>query len=289
MTNTTLGTTKGSGRGRMLNPSMEDRPSGGAAMDIGDPGQAPAVKGGVVKSARRVLEVFEYFDRVRRSASLMEISRDLEYPQSSTTELLKSLEHLGYLGYDPHTRQYMLTHRVSLLGSWMQNHHMPHDTILAMMEDLGEQCHETIILAEQAGTVVRYIYVVPSRKAMRLHVGPGTVRPVARSGVGLMFLANETPERVRQLLKRINAERAASEPIIGQAEFTDTLAAIRADGFHVFTKGVNEGAGTVSMMLPHTEGFPPLALAIGGLADSIAKNRESLITMMRTATARYLA
>lgn len=246
-------------------------------------------KTSVVKSARRVLEVFEYFDRERRAASVMEIARDLAYPQSSTTELLRSLEYLGYLSYDPYARQYLPTHRVTLLGSWMQNRDVSHDAILAMMEDLGEQCHETIILAEPAGANVRYIYVVPSRKAMRLHVGPGTIRPLARSGVGLLFLANSAPERVAQLLKRINAERRRDSPIISAAELEQSFATIREQGYHLFTNGVNEGAGTVSIMLPQPDGSPPLALAIGGLADSIAKNSASLVKLMRASVARYLA
>lgn len=241
-----------------------------------------------MKSAARVLEVFEYFDRVRRPASLMEIARALDYPQSSTTELLKSLEHLGYLSYDPHLRQYMLTHRVGLLGSWVQNIHQSFTPILTLMEELGERSRETIILAEQSGTIVRYIYVVPSRKEMRLHVGPGTVRPVVRSGVGLVFLAHYPPERVREILKRVNADRARGEAAIDYATLSEKLKKIRADGYHLLTHGVNVGAGTVSTLLPGGPGFPPLAIAIGGLAESIEGNHRELVALLRTSIRKHL-
>src|SRR5690606_18156462 len=107
-----------------------------------------------------------------------------------------------------------------------------------------------------------------SRKAMRLHVGPGTVRPVVRSGVGLVFLASYPPDRVREILKRVNADRAPEEPILDYASLEEKLDRIRADGFHLFTNGVNVGAGTVSALLPQAQGFPPLAIAIGGLAET---------------------
>jgi len=196
---------------------------------------------------------------------------------------------MGYLSYDSYSRQYMLTHRVGLLGSWVQNIHVSFAPILAMMEEVGELCHETIILAEQAGTVVRYIYVVPSRKAMRLHVGPGTVRPVVHSGVGLVFLASYTPERVREILKRVNADRAPNEAIMEYSSIKETMDQIRADGFHLFTNGVNVGAGTISVLLPQARGFPPLAIAIGGLAETIAGDHRELVAVLNRSINKHLS
>ena len=72
-----------------------------------------------VKSAARVLEIFEYFGDERRALSLKDIVARLAYPQSSTTNLLKSLTTLGYLNYDRATRTYLPTFRVARLGQWL--------------------------------------------------------------------------------------------------------------------------------------------------------------------------
>ena len=53
----------------------------------------------VVKSAHRVLRIFEYFDEIERPAAMTEIARRLNYPPSSTSALLKSLVELGYLDH----------------------------------------------------------------------------------------------------------------------------------------------------------------------------------------------
>ena len=45
----------------------------------------------VIKSARRVFEVLEYFDDVRRPASLHDIVSHFGYPLSSGYSLLKSI------------------------------------------------------------------------------------------------------------------------------------------------------------------------------------------------------
>src|ERR1700730_16501487 len=129
----------------------------------------------VVKSSVRTIQVLEFFDELRASASVMDVSRALNYPQSSTSGLLKSLVALGYLAYDRYARLYTPTHRVALLGSWVEAPRLRQ--VVQLMEELGRQTGETVMLGEQTGVIVRYIYVVPSRQLLRLHVGPGLVRP----------------------------------------------------------------------------------------------------------------
>ena len=241
-----------------------------------------------VKSARRVLRVLEYFDETRSDASVMEVARAVNMPQSSTTELLKCLSDMGYLSYDPYQRRFAATHRVALLGSWIQPPYLGEGRVVQMMEELGEKTRETIILGEPSGIIVRYIFVVPSRKEMRLHVGPGTVRPIARSGLGKLFLSTYPPEKVKTLLKRINADRYEDQPYTEYAQLEQELEQIRRDGYHLFTKGVNPGAGLIGVLLPQSDGHPPLGLGIGGLSESIEKNAPKLIEELRAGINRYL-
>lgn len=76
---------------------------------------------GIIKSAKRVLVLFECFAECRRPLSVTDVVRGLEYPQSSASALLKSLARLGYLDYDRHERLYVPTLRSSLFGCWMQD------------------------------------------------------------------------------------------------------------------------------------------------------------------------
>jgi len=80
----------------------------------------------VVKSAVRVLEVLELFDRLQREASVGEVARELGYPVSSTSMLLGSLLERGYLRHGPDQRTYFPTPRVTLLGAWIEPQLTPH-------------------------------------------------------------------------------------------------------------------------------------------------------------------
>ncbi len=71
----------------------------------------------VVKSAHRVLLVFEFFAERQLPASAMEIAINLNLPQSSTSMLLRSLVSVGYLGYDSETRLYAPTLRLPLMAA----------------------------------------------------------------------------------------------------------------------------------------------------------------------------
>ena len=68
-----------------------------------------------VKSAQRVVEVFEFFAQRRAPATLSQIATALGYPPSSTFGLLNTLRGLGYLDYSRSER----TFRRSSSGSLM--------------------------------------------------------------------------------------------------------------------------------------------------------------------------
>jgi DNA-binding IclR family transcriptional regulator len=241
-----------------------------------------------VKSAARVLEVFEYFDRIRRAATVTEISRALGYPQSSTSVLLRSLVELGYLEQDEGRRSYLPTPRVTLLGSWIEPLLAPGGEIMRLMDELGEQTGETIILGLPSGDAVRYIHVVQATNAMRLHVGNGTLRPMAISGMGRLFMSQMDEARVRRIVERYNAQLGGDEGRLNLAAVRRDLASIRAEGHVPSFDRVAQGAGGISVLLPVAPHGVPMAVAIAGLSRTINDNRERFLQLIRAGIRRHL-
>lgn len=243
---------------------------------------------GTVKSAARVLEVFEYFDRIRHAATVMEVARALGYPQSSTSVLLRSLVALGYLEQDAARRAYVPTPRVTLLGSWIEPLLSPGGEIVRLMDELGEQTGETIVLGVPSGEAVRYIHVVQATTAMRLHVGNGMIRPMAISGMGRLFMSRMDEARVRQIVHRYNAEVAGDENKLSFAAVRRDLGSIRADGYVSSLDRFTPGAGGISVLLPVAPHGVPMSVAIGGLSKTINTNREHFVQLIRKAIKRHL-
>ncbi len=241
----------------------------------------------LVKSAARVIEVLEYFDSVRAEATIMDIARALDYPQSSTSVLVKSLVDLGYLQHGVRYRTYRPTPRVTLLGAWIEPMLAPDGAIVRMMNDLGDATGETIILASEHSTVVRYIYVVPATTAMRLHVGPGTLRPIAYSGAGRVFMSRMSEDRVRWLVHRFNEDHPAGTPKLQLAAVRRDLAAIRTDGYGVSYDRITPGAGIVAAALPVTSDDMPLVVGIGGLSQTVRAKSAAFGTLILDAIQRH--
>ena len=64
-----------------------------------------------IKSADRVLDIFEMFNEGCNGVSVMDVVRALDLPQSSTSELLSSLVRRGYLTRKRGERKFRPTSR----------------------------------------------------------------------------------------------------------------------------------------------------------------------------------
>lgn len=237
----------------------------------------------IVKSAARVFEILEFFDDVRRAATVMEIARALNYPQSSTSVLVHSMVSLGYLAHDPQARTYIPSPRIKLFGSWIEAPFFQEGTILRLMHEISDVTGELVLLASQDRQVVRYIHVVPATNPVRLHVRAGMIRSLTRSGVGKLFLSVQPDEKIRQVVHRLNAEESNPDFRIDVRTLFEDLAAIRACGFSVATHQVTPGASGLSILLPGVGAVQPMAVAIAGASENVVGRTAEFVQVIRAA------
>lgn len=245
---------------------------------------------GLVKSAGRVLQILEFFDEVQREARVAEIADRLDFPQSSTSVLLKCLTQLGYLDYDPSSRSFLPSPRVALLGTWLDKGPVRNGSLIRMLEELSQRTGDTVILAARNGIYSQYIHVLQARTAMRFHVPPGSRRLVAWSGTGFALLSCGTNADAQALCRRTNAEAPRDQPAIDVRGCLDNVRRAREDGYF-FSRGlVTPGAGSIALPLPRgiDQRDRPLAVAISGPLDDLLRREHGIVAAMRDAVARYL-
>ena len=168
---------------------------------------------GVVKSAERVLRIFEFFDDVEREARLSEISERLKLPASSASVLLWSLVRLGYLSHDPVKRTFVPSLRIGMLGSWTTRELAHHEWLRTVLDELSIRTGETISLAARNDIFAQYIRVIQATNALRIHVPTGTRRPLVWSAAGFALLSEADEEEIAALVRRTNAERRSGPRI----------------------------------------------------------------------------
>lgn len=241
-----------------------------------------------VKSAVRVIEVLEFFDSVQRDASLSEIAGALGYPLSSTAMLLQSLVERGYLGQGD-KRVYRLTPRVKLLGGWLSPLLDANGPVTSMMNWVGTQCQQLVVLAAPEHMQVRYIHVVPATGIVRMHVTSGAVRPLPTSGFGRVFMARMSEEEIEAVLRAHNAQQANDSSRLSAAALRRDLQSIRATGCSVSFDKVSPGAGVVAVQIPMPIDETPLAVGIGGPSALIRSNAASYGALLQDAVRRFCA
>ena len=246
---------------------------------------APPVSPSVVKSAQRVLAILEYFQERRRSATVGDIAGALRLPQSSASMLVKSLVALGYLEYGEKSRLLRPSYRVALLGNWIQKSFFKHGPLTDTMEAIQQDIGETVVLGRQNGPLMQYVHIVDASYAVRLIIHVGTLRPMARSALGLMLLAQRPEHQIRAIVRRNNADAEDGELRVNERALLAEIEEIRRQGFAESNGRMVSSATTIAMLVPADRKATPLAIGVGGPIERISRRREEIIDVLR----RHLA
>ncbi len=247
---------------------------------------------GVVKSAARVLRIFEFFDDVQRAARLNEICAALDLPASSTSALLHSLVKLGYLQVDAGSRGFVPTSRIAMLGSWAAGDLGQDGWFLRVMDELSAQTGQTISIAARNGIYAQYIRVEQATTPLRVAVPTGTRRLLAWSASGTVLLGAADEAEIAAVVRRTNAERLPGQPRVDTARVLENVALFRRQGYF-FSRGmVVPGAGHIAMAMPSagaTRQPQVHALGVAGWIEELERNEARIVRQMRTALQRRAA
>ena len=240
-----------------------------------------------IKSARRIFEVLEYFEEVRRPISLKEISAKYDYPTSSAAALLKSMVALGYLFYDSYNRTYMPTMRIAQMGGWLNSGLFGESAILALVDYIHETLDELVSISTQSDLHAQYIHCLQTRKRLRFEIKIGDIRPLAISGVGRTILSAHTDVEIARLLRRINATCPAAERI-ELDELMKIVNGIRRKGYMFSKHIIIQDAGVIAIPLPKRSFGRILVLGVGGPVSRLEENEEKIVACMKDGIDRFL-
>jgi IclR family KDG regulon transcriptional repressor len=232
----------------------------------------PAYSG--VKSAARVLDIFELLVQHPSGLSLSEICSVLELPKSSAHALLLTLVKRGYLREGRRERSYRLGPALFEIGSaYISSTDLISDG-QAIVSEVARTCDETVHLAVLDGADVLYVVKEEGTRTIRMVSAVGKRFPAHGTGVGKILLSALDDEA---LAERFPAGRplaaltpkTITDPEVLRAE----VAAIRSRGY----------------ALDYEESTPGLccvAAPVYGAAGSIVAGMSISVPNMRFSPAR---
>jgi DNA-binding IclR family transcriptional regulator len=238
------------------------------------------------KSAQRAFEILELFGERRTPLSVMDVVRALDYPQSSTSMLLKGLHAFGYLNYDSRQRRYSPTARVALLGAQITRGFFFSGDLAKLAYDLQARTGEEVLFGMQNGVHVQYIQTLESPShAMPMHHRSGTLRPIGRTATGKMLLSRKSNAEIGAMVRRINA--AERRPSLNLTMLLAEIETIRECGYAVCHEEATPGASGVGMLMPQIPDHPPVAIGIAGRTERIRARQLTLISELREAVLAF--
>lgn len=247
----------------------------------------------MVKSAVRVLDIFEAFEAERRALTISELVDLLQIPQSSMSTLIKSLVAKGFVEYDAQTRRYRPSVRLAFLGNWVLGSTDTIARIHTLAQCLHDETGETVLIGAENGLYLQYMSVVVSPSTLRFALHPGLRRPLHRSGLGIMLLTRKQDADIGRLVRRYNAERLEpGEDRITEAEVLRRVGHARAQGWFSSHSLFVKGGGSVAALLPLPRERTTLAIgfavSLPALNDKAERLRETLLGHVKAFAERQL-
>ena len=232
----------------------------------------------VVKSAARTIQILEYFDHVRRDVSITEIAHALNYPQSSTSALLRSMVAMGYLQHNRTERSYRLTRRTGLLGAWVDPSLVRQGSIVNLAHGLARHTGETVLLARMNEMKVQVIYVAEGTEGAQVTVG--CQYGMAETAAGAALLSMLDDRHGRSALNRLNAERPEGATATDVNAKLAEIATGRREGYFSGL-GSSPDQMAVASRVRHESAGDMLVLAIEGSEARIAPRKTALAGLIR--------
>lgn len=241
---------------------------------------ATVLESNKTKIAKRVIEVFEFFDRTRDTVTVMDIVRCYGRPQSSTSELLTSLCEMGLLYRNPRSRAYSPTPRLATLGNSAQPQIIRNGRLFEFMDEFAAEGPCGVALFGMIGTHVQIFRWARPRVDWGNAMTCGSSEYLSSSAAGLLLLSTLNTDSAKRTLWRINAE-APLEDKFKLAETNERVSLFRVQGQAVGEAGFLAGARVAATLLPCVDGERPLALGAVYPSDLDVDPQDLLRTLER--------
>ena len=210
-----------------------------------------------VKVIERALNMLNCFTKEKLSLSLIEISREIDLPPSTTSRILATLEKYNYLYRDEETQRYYLGPSIARLGTLCYSHMDFRRISVPYMVKLREIYNESVGLYVPNKSHRVCIERIESTHPLKRILNIGDRLPLTRGASGRLLLAYQPQNVIDELL--------LADPYTTH----DRLAEIRQLGYSTSRSEREEGVVSVAAPIFDSQHNVVAALNLSGPAARI--------------------
>lgn len=236
----------------------------------------PEVLTSSVKSATRVLDLFEFLGRWDAEKTHTEIADELGIPKSSLTQLLKTLLQRGYLNYFPLSKGYGLGPAIANLA---KRENDSGDLVAAagpILAWMSSETQETCALNFIKGDKSEVVASVMGPHRLNITMRSGDVAPLYATSGGKALLAGLPEVMFEEYLSRVTFERVTPNTIISVEQLRADVAKVRDNGFAYVNEEFTPGIAGVAMAVVSPSGYPLASLNVATPIPRFDRDKKSL-------------
>ncbi len=240
-----------------------------------------------VKSAERVLRVFELLAHHTDGLTIKEISQKLSFPQSSTSNLVRTLFHEGYLNQDSRKR-YKLGPKLIQIGTVAMESLDISSLGRPYLKKLMKEVQETVFMTILAEKELVYVAKIDSDRSIRTTAQPGYRKPLYCTGLGKAFLAFlPKPER-KEMLDQVDLVPITKNTITDREQLEKQLETFARLGYSIDDEENEEGLFCLAAPVFGADKKIKAAISVAGPRERML-NRKELIVEKLLQTSRKIS
>jgi DNA-binding IclR family transcriptional regulator len=229
-----------------------------------------------VKSAKRVLDVFELLNTYLDGLTVKEISNKLSLPQSSTFELVKTLNESNYLSQNSE-KKYKLGPKLIHLGTGAMESLDITSVGTVYLKRLMEKVQETVFMAILSGDELIYVAKIDSNRSIKTTAQIGLKKPLYCTGLGKAFLTFMREDEREKLLDNIELKKITNKTITDRKMLKEKLDEFYKQGYAVDDEENEEGLYCLAAPVFGYSGKMYAAISVAGPKQRMLLRRNIIV------------
>lgn len=235
---------------------------------IGEP-KATGRNDYTINSVQTALSILRLFIPRNEPLSLIEISRQLNINKSTALRMAANLTMAGFLKASPETRKYLLGPVILQLGLAAHDSLNLRAVSAAILAELANATNCIVHLGiNEQNTVVVVDKVLPDKHSFSIRSSQiGGIMPTFCTGIGLLFLSQESDDAVRRYLGGIERFPYTPTTITDIDAIITRIHQIRLDGYAVNNGEHEEGILSIAYPIRDRSGRIIAGISISGIRE----------------------
>lgn len=232
-----------------------------------------------VKSAERVLKIFELLQDSAEGMTNKEISQKMGFAPSSTLAILQTMEENGYLKIDE-AKRYSLGGKLVALGAAAASRQDLSRIAAPYMKYLMQTLGETCFLAVLSDTEIVYIAKERSEQTISTNAQIGSRKPIYCTGLGKAFLSFLPPEESRDIVDKLEFRQYTPHTVKNVEELRKQMQGFRLCGYATDDQEIEEGLWCLAVPIYNGYHRVIAAISVSGPKERMIGKKEQVIREM---------